>query len=107
MPRQQYSETPHPVETILSWVKSGEIAIPEIQRLFVWDSTKVRKLIDSLYLGFPIGYLISWLNPDVKLKDGTTSAGKKILIDGQQRVTVLMAAILGKEVPIKACFERL
>jgi len=101
MPRQQYSVTPHPVETILSWVKSGEVAIPEIQRPFVWDATKVRKLIDSLYLGFPIGYLISWKNPDVKLKDGTTSSGKKILIDGQQRVTALMAAILGKEVLTK------
>lgn len=101
MATQRYSVTPHPIETLLTWVKSGEIAIPEIQRPFVWDSTKVRNLIDSLYRGYPVGYLIAWRNPNVKLKDGTTSAGKRILIDGQQRVTALMAALLGHEVLTK------
>jgi hypothetical protein len=98
---QRYSVTPHPVETLLTWVKSGEIAIPEIQRPFVWDATKVRNLLDSLYQGYPIGYLIAWRNPTVKLKDGTSAAGKRILIDGQQRVTALMAALLGREVLTK------
>lgn len=98
MSTQRYSVTPHPIDTILSWVKSGEIAIPEIQRPFVWDATKVRNLLDSLYHGYPVGYLIAWRNPTVKLKDGTHSAGKRVLIDGQQRVTALMAALLGREV---------
>ena len=101
MATQRYSVTPHPVETLLTWVKSGEIAIPEIQRPFVWDATKVRNLLDSLYQGYPVGYLISWRNPTVKLKDGSPSAGKRILIDGQQRVTALMAALLGQEVLTK------
>jgi hypothetical protein len=101
LPGQKYSVTPHPVNTLLAWVQSGEIAIPEIQRPFVWDATKVRNLIDSLYKGFPVGYLISWKNPDVKLKDGTRSEGKRVLIDGQQRVTALMAALLGREVLTK------
>lgn len=101
MSTQKYSVTPHPIETLLTWVKSGEIAIPEIQRPFVWDSTKVRNLLDSLYLGYPVGYLISWRNPSVKLKDGTASSGKRILIDGQQRVTALMASMLGREVLTK------
>lgn len=95
---QRYSVTPHPIDTLLTWVKSGEIAIPEIQRPFVWDATKVRNLLDSLYRGYPIGYLITWRNPTVRLKDGTSSAGKRILIDGQQRITALMAALLGREV---------
>ncbi|HXR96850.1 MAG TPA: DUF262 domain-containing protein [Terriglobales bacterium] len=95
---QRYSVTPHPIETLLTWVKSGEIAIPEIQRPFVWEASKVRDLLDSLYKGFPVGYLIAWKNPNVKLKDGTMSAGKRILIDGQQRVTALMAGLLGREV---------
>jgi hypothetical protein len=82
-------------------VKSGEIAIPEIQRPFVWEATKVRNLLDSLYQGYPVGYLIAWRNPTVRLKDGTSSAGKRILIDGQQRVTALMAALLGREVLTK------
>lgn len=101
MSTQRYSVTPHPIETLLTWVKSGEIAIPEIQRPFVWEATKVRNLLDSIYRGYPVGYLISWRNPNVKLKDGTTSSGKRILIDGQQRVTALMAALLGREVLTK------
>ncbi|USN99553.1 MAG: DUF262 domain-containing protein [Phycisphaeraceae bacterium] len=102
MATQRYSVTPHPIETLLTWVKSGEIAIPEIQRPFVWEATKVRNLLDSLYQGYPVGYLIAWRNPTVKLKDGTSSAGKRILIDGQQRVTALMAALLGMEVVTKS-----
>ncbi|MDI6808328.1 MAG: DUF262 domain-containing protein [Candidatus Eisenbacteria bacterium] len=101
MATQRYSVTPHPVETLLTWVKSEEIAIPEIQRPFVWDATKVRNLLDSLYQGYPVGYLIAWRNPTVRLKDGTPSTGKRILIDGQQRVTALMAALLGWEVLTK------
>jgi hypothetical protein len=95
---QRYSVNQHPIQTLLTWIKSGEIAIPEIQRPFVWSSSKVRDLIDSLYAGYPIGYLIAWRNPSVKLKDGTTSDGKRILIDGQQRVTAMMAALLGEQI---------
>jgi hypothetical protein len=95
---QKYSVNQHLIETILAWVTSGEIAIPEIQRPFVWDASKVRDLMDSLYQGYPIGYIIAWRNPNVRLKDGSTSEGKKILIDGQQRITALTAAILGQYV---------
>ena len=95
---QQYSVNQHPIQTLLTWITSGEIAIPEIQRPFVWNATKVRDLIDSLYEGYPIGYLIAWRNPSVKLKDGTSSEGKRVLIDGQQRVTALMASLLGEMV---------
>lgn len=98
MSTQRYSVTPHPIQTLLTWVQSNEIAIPEIQRPFVWEATKVRNLLDSLYQGYPVGYLIAWRNPNVKLKDGSTSTGKRILIDGQQRVTALMASLLGIEV---------
>jgi hypothetical protein len=101
------------VENIISWIKSGEVAIPEIQRPFVWDATKVRDLMDSLYKGFPVGYIIVWKNPDVRLKDGSISTGKKILIDGQQRITAMQAAIAGqmvtdasyKKKPIRIAFN--
>ena len=102
---QKYSVNQHLIETVLAWVNSGEIAIPEIQRPFVWDSSKVRDLMDSLYQGYPIGYIIAWRNPNVRLKDGSMSEGKKILIDGQQRVTALTAAILGQYV-INKTYER-
>ncbi|MEA3445036.1 MAG: DUF262 domain-containing protein, partial [Bacteroidota bacterium] len=98
MNEQKYSVNQHLIETIITWVKSGEIAIPEIQRPFVWDSSQVRDLMDSLYQGYPVGYIIAWRNPNVRLKDGTISEGKKVLIDGQQRVTALTTAILGQEV---------
>lgn len=95
---QKYSVNQQLIETVLAWVNSGEIAIPEIQRPFVWDSSKVRDLMDSLYQGYPVGYVIAWKNPNVRLKDGSMSEGKKILIDGQQRVTALTAAVLGQYV---------
>lgn len=98
MSTQKYSVTQHPVDTLITWIKSGEIAIPEIQRPFVWEATKVRDLLDSLFRGYPVGYLIAWQNPNVNLKDGTPAPGKRILIDGQQRITALMAALLGHEV---------
>lgn len=98
MEASKYSVNQHDIGTVLSWIKAGEIAIPEIQRPFVWSATKVRDLMDSLYNGYPVGYLIAWRNPHVKLKDGSLSAGKKILIDGQQRVTALRAALLGEQV---------
>ena len=98
MSSQKYSVNQPLIETLVSWVKSGEIAIPEIQRPFVWNSTQVRDLMDSLYQGYPIGYIIAWRNPNIKLKDGSLSEGKKILIDGQQRVTALTAAIIGHKV---------
>lgn len=101
MTAQKYSVNQHPIQSLLTFVISKEIAIPEIQRPFVWDSTQVRKLLDSLFRGYPIGYLIAWRNPNVKLKDGSSANGKRILIDGQQRVTALMAALLGQEVITK------
>ena len=95
---QRYSVNQHPVQTLLTWIESDEIAIPEIQRPFVWNAAKVRDFIDSLYFGYPVGYLIAWRNPSVRLKDGTESKGKRILIDGQQRVTALLAAMLGRSI---------
>lgn len=94
----RYSVNNYTVETLLSSIKSGNIAIPEMQRPFVWEAWKVRDLIDSLYNGFPVGYIIEWQNPDVKLKDGTMAIGKRVLIDGQQRITAMTAAIVGKAV---------
>lgn len=98
MSSQCYSVNQHLIGTLMAWVNSGEIAIPEIQRPFVWDSSKVRDLMDSLYQGYPVGYIIAWQNPSVKLKDGGVAQGKKILIDGQQRVTALRAAIANQQV---------
>lgn len=102
---EKYSVSTLSVEAVLGFIKSGEIAIPEIQRPFVWKPKQVRDLIDSLYTGYPTGYLIISQNPDMKLKDGSLAVGKKIMIDGQQRTTALMTAIVGMDV-ITESFEK-
>jgi len=91
----KYSVHQKPVDTLLAEVKSGQVAIPELQRPFVWTSTKVRDLMDSLYKGYPVGYLITWQSIGAALKGGSAAAHQHILIDGQQRITALRAAVAG------------
>ena len=98
MRADNYKITQYSVSSILGYVENSQIAIPEIQRPFVWKGEEVRALIDSLYEGYPIGYLIVWQNSQVRVRNFGKGGTKKILIDGQQRVTALMAALLGKEV---------
>ena len=98
MRADNYKITQYSVSSILGYVENSQIAIPEIQRPFVWKGEEVRALIDSLYEGYPIGYLIVWQNYQVRVRNFGIGGTKKILIDGQQRVTALMAALLGKEV---------
>lgn len=86
------------VSQVLSDVRADKIAIPELQRPFVWKTSQVRDLMDSLYNGYPVGYLITWQSVGAKLKGGQVAAHQQILIDGQQRVTALRAAIAGQPV---------
>lgn len=95
---QQYTVNQRTIAQLLHYIEDGDIVIPEIQRPFVWDSVKVRDLIDSLYRGYPVGYIITWKNPSVRLKNGELGGGKQVLIDGQQRITALMTAIAGREI---------
>ena len=98
MTGEKFTLMQYPVSAILGLIAAEDFVIPEIQRPFVWKRSQVRDLIDSLYQGYPTGYIITWKNPDVRTKDGGRSNGKKVLIDGQQRITALMAAIAGQEV---------
>ncbi|MCB7137922.1 GmrSD restriction endonuclease domain-containing protein [Cellulosimicrobium marinum] len=91
----KYQVTQSAVTQLLADVKGDKIAIPELQRPFVWDSIKVRDLMDSLYKGYPVGYLITWQSVGAKLKGGQIAAHQQILIDGQQRITALRAAVAG------------
>ena len=98
MTGEKFTLMQYSISAILGLIEAEDFVIPEIQRPFVWKRSQVRDLIDSLYNGYPTGYIITWKNPDVQTKDGGKANGKKVLIDGQQRVTALMAAIAGKEV---------
>jgi hypothetical protein len=91
----KYKVTQSAVTQLLEDVRREQIAIPELQRPFVWDSVKVRDLMDSLYKGYPVGYLITWQSVGAHLKGGHVAAHQQILIDGQQRITALRAAVAG------------
>lgn len=95
---EKFALMQYSVSSILGMIEAEQFVIPEIQRPFVWKRAQVRDLIDSLYNGYPTGYIITWKNPDVKTKEGTVANGRHVLIDGQQRITALMAAISGIEV---------
>lgn len=86
------------VKNLLADIEQDRISMPKIQRPFVWDSVKVRDLIDSIFRGYPVGYIITSTDPDMVQKDGTKADGKTSIIDGQQRLTALKAAVLGREV---------
>lgn len=94
----KYKVTQAAVGQLLEDVRREQIAIPELQRPFVWDSVKVRDLLDSLYKGYPVGYLITWQSVGANLKGGSVAAHQQILIDGQQRITALRAAVAGLKV---------
>lgn len=98
MDSEKFTNTSITIKGLLGLIEAKDIAIPEIQRPFVWKNSQVRDLIDSLYKGYPTGYIILWKNPNVKLKDGTMSSGKKVIIDGQQRITALMTAVAARKV---------
>ena len=101
MSNSRYSLHQYSVDTLLNWIRTEEIVIPEIQRPFVWSKNKVRDFIDSLYHGYPVGYLITWPKSDVSLRGGESSTRERVLIDGQQRTIALRSALLGKKVLTK------
>lgn len=101
MNSEQYTIVPHTIDNILSWIRQKSIAIPDIQRPFVWSKADVRDLIDSLYKGYPVGYIITWHNAEASLKSGDSAQNKVIMIDGQQRITALRAALEGESVKNK------
>lgn len=92
------------VGQLVSNVELGTLALPDIQRPFVWKNAKVRDLLDSMFQGFPIGYLLTWKNPG---ESGTRGIGtdekgspvpSALVIDGQQRLTSLYAVMTGRPV---------
>lgn len=98
-----FSTYPSRVAELLQKIESGEIALPDLQRPFVWEDAKVRNLLDSMNKGFPVGYVMLWDFPDdYEAKPRSSVIGKSgnrsvrsLLIDGQQRLTALISAMDG------------
>jgi hypothetical protein len=96
------------VEELVGMIQRGELRLPEMQRRYVWKSTRVRDLLDSLYRGYPSGTILLWeTNEEVPLQDFSISQSinpyqsTKLLLDGQQRLTSLSAVIRGEPIEVR------
>ena len=88
------------LENLMSNIETGLIGLPDIQRPFVWQNTKVRDLFDSMYRGYPVGYLLFWANPQISRHRAIGTDTKQlppaqVIVDGQQRLTSLYAVVKG------------
>lgn len=97
-----------PIGTLVDMYKRGEMRLPEIQRHYVWRATRVRDLLDSLYRGYPSGSILMWETDEpiptrdfAIAQDTNAFAGRKLLLDGQQRLTSLTAVLNGEQVAVK------
>jgi len=97
-----------PIGTLVDMYKRGEMRLPEIQRRYVWKATRVRDLLDSLYRGYPSGSILMWETDEpvptrdfAIAQDSTAFAGRKLLLDGQQRLTSLTAVLNGEKVSVR------
>ena len=93
----------HSIASLMSQIERDEIALPDLQRPFVWEDTKVRDLLDSLFVGFPAGTLVFWhtSNGNDARALGAERSGVRatsLVIDGQQRLTSLYAVMRGVDV---------
>ena len=96
------------VEELVGMIERGDLRLPEMQRRYVWRSTRVRDLLDSLYRGYPSGAILLWeTDEDVPLQDlaidqqSNAFQTHRLLLDGQQRLTSLSAVIRGKPVTVR------
>jgi hypothetical protein len=97
-----------PISTLVDMYKRGELRLPEIQRHYVWRATRVRDLLDSLYRGYPSGSILMWETDEpvptrdfAIAQDTNAFAGRKLLLDGQQRLTSLTAVLNGEQVIVR------
>ncbi|MCP9941762.1 DUF262 domain-containing protein [Cyanobium sp. ATX 6E8] len=95
------------VEELVSKIERGELRLPEMQRRYVWRSTRVRDLLDSLYRGYPSGAILIW-ETDEPVPEQAFAVGQQanpyaktqLLLDGQQRLTSLSSVIRGEPVQV-------
>lgn len=98
-----FNEVGYTVGTLLDQINMGVIGLPDIQRPFVWKNAKTRDLFDSMYQGFPVGYLLFWQSANAEGAktigvDGKQKIPSLLIVDGQQRLTSLFAVVKGKKV---------
>ncbi len=106
-----YRDSGYSLALLVENIENGGIALPDIQRPFVWSAAKARDLFDSLYRGYPVGTLMFW---ETGAEVGTRQVGggdndrvaKLLIVDGQQRLTSLYAVLTGRPVLTKSFEEK-
>lgn len=103
MSKTVFTKVDYDLDTLMKKIRYGEIGLPHIQRPFVWKNTKVRDLFDSMYNGYPVGYLLFWENAVHKNErpigdDPKQKIPHLLIVDGQQRLTALYAVIKSVQV---------
>lgn len=101
-----YKRVDYKLENLLLDIETGKLGLPDLQRHFVWQNSKVRDLFDSMMKGYPVGYLMLWDAPadseesgrQIGLVPHTHETPKQLIIDGQQRLTSLYAVMYGKPI---------
>ena len=109
MGKEIFTNIPSKVKNLVDDVRIGKIGLPDLQRPFVWKDNKVRDLFDSMLRGYPIGYVMLWESPTGYDEKKSSIGGnkkiyeepKELVIDGQQRLTALVAAMYGVKVKDK------
>ena len=103
MSQNVYKKVDYTLSGLIEKIKLGEIALPDLQRPFIWKNSQVRNLFDSLYLGYPVGFFLFWeTDGNASAKAIGTSEKQRnaqlLVVDGQQRLTSLYAVVTGAEV---------
>ena len=99
-----FKRVDYDLSSLLHFIDVGDIGLPDIQRPFVWKNAKVRDLFDSMYRGFPVGYLLFWENAvesgakQIGLDEKQRDVPARLIVDGQQRLTSLYAVFRGQKV---------
>lgn len=102
MAKPIFTKVDYALASLVDSIDMGTIGLPDIQRPFVWKNAKVRNLFDSMYRGFPIGYLLLW---ETGASNGTRTIGAQrkqlspslLIVDGQQRLTSIYAVVTGSQ----------
>ena len=95
-----FDKVDYALGSLVDAIYHGQISLPDIQRPLVWKNVKLRELFDSMYRGYPVGYLLFW---ETGINAGTKRIGidekqlapSRVIVDGQQRLTSLYAVIKG------------
>lgn len=105
-----FNNTSYEISNLVSDIDSGIIALPDLQRPYVWKDKQIRDLFDSLYKGLPTGLIILWKIGETEefkpIGFDKSTTPNRLVIDGQQRLTSLYVIFTGKSVLDKNYQER-